>query len=455
MHRPEARTRSDSRPRVPVAATAFVLLAAACAGGPAPETGSPPDPCAAALAAAPEHPVAPERLAARRAALAGLMGTGVAVVPGSSPAGRPGMQQRPSSDFTYLTGLQLPGAWLVIAAREGAPDASILFVRPDSVRPALAAPVGALTGITDVRCLAGAAGELEARLRTSAVPGPDGRLYVSTTMRGTPDPAVTTAIDTTGLPVSPIGPLLAALRPAKDSEELARLRRASEITAAGVVAAMLAVRPGMREDSLQAVLEREFRARGASGTSFPSIVASGANALELHYSRNDSTMEAGQLVLVDVGAEYAGYAGDVTRTFPVSGRFTDRQRALYGLVLETQRAAIEAVRPGVTIEELNRVARERMASASGDTCGERSCDAFFIHGLSHHLGLDVHDPGLPGQPLAPGMVITIEPGLYIPDEGIGIRIEDDVLVTPEGHEVLSAEAPKSVEEIEARVAGTR
>ena len=158
------------------------------------------------------------------------------------------------------------------------------------------------------------------------------------------------------------------------------------------------------------------------------------------------------MLLTDVGAEYAGYAGDVTRTYPISGTFSDRQRELYELVLSTQEAAIDSVRPGVTLEDLNRIAREHMAAYSRDLCGEETCDTFFIHGLSHHLGLDVHDPGLPNLPLAPGMVLTIEPGIYIPDEGIGIRIEDDVLVTPGGHEVLSTAAPKSVGDVEAAMA---
>jgi Xaa-Pro aminopeptidase len=438
-----------------LAAFISALVATACSGSSGPATGPQVDACASALVASPTHPVVPERLAGRRAALAGLMGTGVAVIPSTAPSGRPGMGGRPSSDFAYLTGLALPGSWLVIAARDGAPTATVLFVQPPSARPAEAAPARAVTGIPDVRCLAGAPDEIEARLRRSDVAAPDGRLYISTSVRGVPDSAVIAVVDTSGLPVAAVGPLMAELRPSKDPDELARLRRASAITAEGVVAAMEAVRPGMREDSLQAVLERAFRSRSASGTSFPSIVASGANALELHYSRNDSTMDAGELVLVDVGAEYAGYAGDVTRTFPVSGRFTDRQRSLYDLVLETQRAAIDAVRPGVTIEELNRIAREAMAAASGTLCGERGCEAYFIHGLSHHLGLDVHDPGIPGRPLEPGMVITIEPGIYLPDEGIGIRIEDDVLVTPEGHEILSSAAPKAAEAVEDRIAAGR
>jgi len=447
--------RLDRRSLPAPAALLSAFVAAACSGGPDPATGPQGDACASALVSAPAHPVAPERLAGRRAALAGLIGTGVAVVPSTAPSGRPGMGARPSSDFAYLTGLALPGSWLVIAARDGDPTATVLFVRPGSERPAEAVSARSVTGIPDVRCLAGAPDEIEARLRPSDVAAPDGRLYVSTSVRGVPDSAVIATVDTSGLPVAAVGPLMAELRPSKDPEELARLRRASAITAEGVVAAMGAVRPGMREDSLQAVLERAFRARGALSTSFPSIVASGANALELHYSRNDSTMEAGELVLVDVGAEYAGYAGDVTRTFPVSGRFTDRQRSLYDLVLETQRAAIDAVRPGVTIDELNRIARAAMAAASGDLCGERGCEPYFIHGLAHHLGLDVHDPGIPGRPLAPGMVITIEPGLYLPDEGIGIRIEDDVLVTPEGHEILSGAAPKAAEAVEDRIAAGR
>ena len=179
------------------------------------------------------------------------------------------------------------------------------------------------------------------------------------------------------------------------------------------------------------------------------FVGSGANATVLHYDRNDARLRDGDLVLVDAGADQDHYMGDISRTYPINGKFTDRQRDLYELVLSTQEAAIDSVRPGVTIEDLNRIAREHMASNSGDLCGEETCEVFFVHGLSHHLGLDVHDPGLPNLPLAPGMVLTIEPGIYIPDEGIGIRIEDDVLVTENGHEILSSAAPKSVIAVEA------
>jgi len=241
----------------------------------------------------------------------------------------------------------------------------------------------------------------------------------------------------------------------KDEEELARLRRAAELSALGAAEGMRSAGPGLGEADVQAVIEAEFQAGGAPETSFPSIVASGSNALELHYNDNVSTLVDGELLLTDVGAEYAGYAGDVTRTYPINGTFTDRQRDLYELVLSTQEAAIDSVRPGVTIEDLNRIAREHMADNSGDLCGEETCEVFFVHGLSHHLGLDVHDPGLPNLPLAPGMVLTVEPGIYIPDEGIGIRIEDDVLVTANGREVLSTAAPKSVSAVEAEMANGR
>jgi len=164
---------------------------------------------------------------------------------------------------------------------------------------------------------------------------------------------------------------------------------------------------------------------------------------------------------VDIGAEYGYYSADVTRTYPVSGRFTPRQRALYELVLGAQEAAIRAVRPGVTIRELTQIARAYMRENSGDLCGGASCERYFVHGLSHWLGMDVHDVGDIGTPLAPGMVLTIEPGIYIPEESIGIRIEDDVLVTAEGAEVLSADAPRTPDEVEramaaaAAAAGTR
>lgn len=408
--------------------------------------------CESAVVAAPEMPVAPDVLAARRSALLEAIGSGIAVVPATSPSRRPGGYPTASSDFEYLTGLELSDAWLVLS--RSAPDESavVLYLAGNAATEGPMAESGAVTGIADVRCFSDVPEQLAALLRTDGASTPGTKLFLAMGMRGVPDADVVAAVDTAGLEIQNLRPALARLRVVKDEEELARLRRAAEVSALGAAQGMRSAGPGLGEAEIQAVIEAEFRSGGAPKTSFPSIVASGSNALELHYNENVSTLTDGELLLTDVGAEYAGYAGDVTRTYPISGTFSARQRELYELVLSTQEAAIDAVRPGVTIEDLNRIARDHMAEQSGDLCGEQTCDTFFIHGLSHHLGLDVHDPGLPNLPLAPGMVLTVEPGIYIPDEGIGIRIEDDVLVTPDGHEVLSTAAPKSVSDVEAAMA---
>jgi Xaa-Pro aminopeptidase len=208
----------------------------------------------------------------------------------------------------------------------------------------------------------------------------------------------------------------------------------------------------MYEFELEAVIEYVIHSRGAERVGFPSIVGSGPNSVILHHDRNRRRMEEGDLVVVDIGAEYRYYTADVTRTFPVSGIFSKRQRKIYELVLATQKTVIDSVRPGVSVWELERVARRYMRNHSDGLCGDSSCDRYFVHGLSHWLGMDVHDVGDYAAPLSPGMVLTIEPGIYLAEEGLGVRIEDDILVTETGHEVLSAGAPKSVEEIEAVMA---
>lgn len=408
--------------------------------------------CEADVVAAPEMPVAPRTLQARRASLMDALGGGIAVVPATNPTRRPGAHPTPSSDFEYLTGLELREAWLVLAGSATARPGAVLYLERNPTVDGQTGSAASLSGIADIRCFDDAPEQLATALRSEAATTPGPSLFLVLGMGGQTNEDVVAVVDTAGLVIENLRPLIARLRVVKDEEELERLRRAAEHSAQGATQGMLAAEPGMGEVDIQEVIESSFRANGSMGTSFPSIIASGSNALELHYSDNTSTLTDGDLLLTDVGAEYAGYAGDVTRTFPISGRFTDRQRELYELVLSTQEAAIDAVRPGVTIEELNGVARRYMADHSGELCGEETCDIFFMHGLSHHLGLDVHDPGLPNLPLAAGMVLTVEPGIYIPDEGIGIRIEDDVLVTPQGHEVLTTSAPKSVAEIESAMA---
>ena len=249
--------------------------------------------------------------------------------------------------------------------------------------------------------------------------------------------------------------LTAALRLIKDADELRRLRRTIDITTDAHLAAMRAIAPEMWEYELEAVIEFTFRKNGAERVGFPSIVGSGPNAVTLHYDKSRRQMKAGELVVIDIGSEFGYYSADVTRTIPVSGTFTDRQREIYRLVLGAQQAAMDAVKPGVTVADLNRVAREYIERNSGSLCGAQSCNQSFVHGLSHWLGMDVHDVGDYATPLAPGMVLTIEPGIYIASENLGVRIEDDVLVTSTGYELLSKGAPRDPAAIEKLIAARK
>ncbi|MDR3322773.1 MAG: aminopeptidase P N-terminal domain-containing protein, partial [Zoogloeaceae bacterium] len=264
---------------------------------------------------------------------------------------------------------------------------------------------------------------------------------------------------------------LDAMRLVKDGAEQALMQRAADISAAGHVRAMQTCRPGRFEYELEAALTYEFRRQGASAHAYSPIVASGGNACVLHYVENDKALADGALVMIDAGCELEGYAGDISRTFPVNGRFSAAQRECYEIVLAAQAAAIAAVRPGASFnaphEAATRVLTQGMVDLkllAGEVDGlleSGDYRRFYMHRTSHWLGLDVHDAGeyKSGEdwlPLAPGMTLTLEPGLYIrpaPDvperlHNIGIRIEDDALVTPEGCRVYT-HAPKTVAEIEA------
>ena len=276
------------------------------------------------------------------------------------------------------------------------------------------------------------------------------------------------------LPMELIDPalLLHELRLFKTGEELGLMRRAAAITTEAHVAAMRETRPGMRENEIDALLTYTFLRRGASGAAYGNIVAGGANACILHYHENDRELKDGDLLLIDAGAEFECYASDVTRTFPINGRFSPEQRALYEVVLAAQLAAIEHVQPGHGFQSVHEVAVrvlcEGLAALGllhGDVEELRRGEAykrFYMHRTGHWLGLDVHDCGAyvvggASRTMQPGQVLTVEPGLYVaPDDeqveprwrGIGIRIEDDLLVTATGHEVLTREIPKSVEDVE-------
>ncbi|MGZ3449921.1 MAG: aminopeptidase P N-terminal domain-containing protein [Polyangiales bacterium] len=266
----------------------------------------------------------------------------------------------------------------------------------------------------------------------------------------------------------------------KNKDEIDAMRRACEITREGHVKAMELAAPGRYEYELEAILLETFRKHGSERPAYGSIVGSGPNATVLHYRKNDRRLEDGDLVLIDAGCEYGYYASDVTRTFPANGKFSDVQKAIYELVLEAQLACVDMVKPGVTQGEIHEKAVEVMTRGlvklgvlSGDIeklLKDEAYKPFYMHKTGHWLGMDVHDVGAyfvpdPAQslgkmkhrPLEPGMVITIEPGLYFgmgaeaaPEKfrGIGVRIEDDILVTESGHENLTAAIPKTVADVE-------
>src|SRR3989454_2704321 len=243
---------------------------------------------------------------------------------------------------------------------------------------------------------------LEGRLRLvqSRVPGP---VYVPLDDATREERRVVDLVFA-GRDVRNLRPVADSLRMVKDADELARLRTAIDISVAGHAAAMQGARPGMYEYEIEAVLEAGFRRNGADRVGYPSIVGSGPNSTTLHYDVNRRQTRDGDLVVVDAGAEWGQYTADVTRTFPVNGRFTGRQKAIYDLVLATQRAAFDSVRPGATIGQLDRIARTYMRDHSGTLCGDRTCDTYFMHGLWHHLGMDIHHVNVPRrQRLWPGL----------------------------------------------------
>src|SRR5579859_7792369 len=249
-----------------------------------------------------------------------------------------------------------------------------------------------------------------------------------------------------------VRPLLTRMRMVKSPAELALIRKAVEASVDAHLAAMKAVRPGVWEYQIAALMNYEYERRGCEWPSYPPIVGSGFYSTVLHYDQDDHQMRDGDVVVMDVAGSYSGYASDITRTLPVNGRFTARQREIYEIVLGAQNAVMAAAKPGMTLgrggsNSLQTVAYNYINTHGRDLHG-KPLGQYFIHGIGHHIGLNVHDPADYSAPLEPNMVITDEPGIYIPEEKIGVRIEDDLLITETGAEILSRRLPRTVDEIE-------
>jgi len=403
-----------------------------------------------------------DEFAARRQALAEVIGDdSIAVLFGAEGSGEAPFVQE--DNFLYLTGLDQPDAILVITpgderrsetlylprrnrSRErwvgpffgpGDTDAATGVPDPERQETLDATGVGAVRPIEDFdRDLRGAVGR--------------GKTLWMATRPGPLDEPLSRGLDLIrdlrdrylDLETAALRPVLRSLRVIKSEAEVDAIRRATAITleAEREVAAML--EPGLHEYEVKARLEYVFARAGSKRLAFPSVVGSGPNSTVLHYQDDRRRIENGDLVLVDIGASWNSYASDVTRTFPASGRFSARQREIYEIVLAAQAAAIAAVKPGARL-------RGDVHAAARAVIEEAGYGRQFLHSTSHYVGLAVHDVGLRDGELEAGMVITVEPGIYLVDEALGVRIEDIVLVTEDGYELLTRALPAGVDEIEA------
>jgi len=392
---------------------------------------------------------------------------------------------RQDSDFFYLTGFEEPDAVAVI--RPSQEPRYTLFLRPRD--PEREIWDGRRAGVDGAKTDLGANEafpilEFDEKLH-DILDGAERLYYRLGVNEDLDDTIIRQIARMRALNRKPIHPpqtivdpatIIHEMRVVKSPEEIEIMQRAADIAAEAHCEAMKAVRPGMQEYEVEALIERIFRQRGAAGPAYTSIVGAGPNATVLHYINNDGELRDGDLLLVDAGAEYKGYASDITRTFPISGRYSKAQREIYDLVLKAQKACVELVRSGVTHDQLKQHSVEVLTEGmvelgllKGDPeqlIKDKKHEQFYMHGLGHMLGIDVHDVGryyygTESRALEPGVVMTVEPGIYIsvdtkdiPEQylGIGVRIEDDVLCTPNGPRVLTSKVPKEAEEIEALMA---
>jgi Xaa-Pro aminopeptidase len=359
---------------------------------------------------------------------------------------------RQDGDFYWLTGINEPGAYLVFAPKSEYHKVT-LYLRPrdpeeerwTGARDAISPDLIARYGVDGVR-----RGTPEGALRSAGFVHDCATVIAPPSMgkedRNDADLAARVA-QRFGLRLEYKRSLLAELREAHGAEEIDRMQRAIAITVAGHNAAAKATVAGVSERDVQTQLEYAFFAAGGTGLSYGSVVGSGPNGAVLHWDKNTRLLKDGDVVVIDAAAEYGRYAADVTRTYPVSGHFNEEQGKVYRAVYQAQQDIMAAIHPGVTMTQLQHVAEESLRHAG--------YLANFIHGFGHFVGLDVHDAGMYDKPLPVGAIFTVEPGVYLPDRGFGVRIEDEVLITPSGYQLLTDALPRKLEDVEAWVAKAR
>jgi Xaa-Pro aminopeptidase len=408
-------------------------------------------PCLAQEPLSPAEPFAASVYRERREKVMEAMEGGVAVLYARGEEDRDGFVQ--DSDFFYLTGINESGAILVLA-----PEQRLyrhrLYLRPRN--PEAERWVGQREPLGDA--LLEATGFDRVR-RTSSLGSDLMRILESTnTLHLISRPARPNqpipkekelygklSARIPGVSTKNLTKLLPAMRSVKEPRELEHMQRAIEATIAAHRSAARAIRPGVEENWVESLIVTEFKRGGAVRPAFSSIVGSGDKSTILHYPDHDKTITAGSLVVVDIGSDYGSYAADITRTYPADGRFTDEQREIYEIVLRIQKQIIDMVKPGVYLEDLQARTVELMREAG--------YAEYYLHGVSHWVGLDVHDVGVRSEPLGENMVITVEPGIYIAEKDLGVRIEDEVLVTANGSEVLTRALPKEATDVEKMMGG--
>jgi len=409
----------------------------------------------------------------RRQTLASKLSGGVALLFASNEAEGPNdlYGYRPDDNFFYLSGWSEPGAALLILAGTADHAYTELLFLPDHnpsqekwTGPKLGsdnADAGKVTGFDHIEVLDHLRAELVRLL-------PAGRVSIYTDVPAGDETSNSTAplewlrranAFPVGVSFQDVRPLLASLRTYKDAGEIERIRHATDTSMVAHLAAMRAVKPGITEREISALMQYEWGKRGCERPAYAPIVGSGFNSTVLHYSADSGTIQAGDLVVIDAAGEYSMYASDITRTLPASGRFSSRQREIYDIVLGAQQAAVAAFISGKSrlrrnqADSLHDVAYNYINSHGKDLHGA-PLGKYFIHGLGHYVGLNVHDPNDYDVPLGPGAVFTLEPGIYIPEEKLGVRIEDILYIDKDGKLInLTADLPHTADAVERAMAG--
>lgn len=398
----------------------------------------------------------------RRRLMESLPPRSLAIVPPASPktVSADAKHVEPSRNLYYLTGIAQDGTWLVMSRTEGDERSETLFVEPFD--PEYEKWIGRRLTVEEASSTSGVPVVRTDRAWRSAIESAIARQSIRNVfvdfplsgLGGRPGTRHRLALDLRDayphLMHDRLSGRIHFMRMVKDRGEIATMKRAVEITGRAFQAAAKALKPGMRECEFEAELLRVFIASGAH-PAFPVIAAGGPRATCLHYSENGQVMEKGSLLLADFGASYDWYSCDITRTLPVGGRFSRRQRQLMDIVIRIQSEAIRLLKPGITLGEWNAAVNDRYAAmlvAAGVIAEKKDLEKVYYHRIGHHLGLDTHDESLPDVPVQAGMVVTVEPGLYIAEEGVGVRIEDDVLVGVKRNTVLSSGIPKAPDDVE-------